>query len=346
MHDVGGAIGHEGHALHIGRQPRAAIDQGRGDAAIVAGGAVAPEHLTAIAAVEPERGVRRPDVGLFLINQIFIQAARAHQIGIAREIAGADIVHKQRIGVDVAIDAPGIILRHTPLPAPQARHGDKLALPRSGGLVRQVPLMLGHHEQIVHAPIEPVGAVFEHAQPGKTVRQLHLAVGDKIAIGVACLPQRGRLTDQRAAICQHLEGARQHQLVGKHGALVVNPVIVGVVQHDQAVDRLQAVFHGQIVRPARQFHHPQPAIAIMFDQDRILDQRFGGDQLDGIARRHGKAFQRVGGGQHRRLVRLGGLEIGPGPAHLAAQRHRKIGGGQQQRRRQRGNRSPCPCLAM
>ena len=284
--------------------------------------------------------MRRPDVGLFLIDQIFIEAARAHQIGVTGIIIRRHIIDKQGIGVDVAIDAPGIILGDAPLAAAQARHGDELA-----SLVRHVPLMLGNDQQIVHPPEQTVGTMFQHAKPSETVGDLFLGIGLQIAIGIAGLPQRWRFADQRAAASQDLEGARQHQFVGKHRAIVEHAVVIGIVQHHQAIHRLKAVFHRQIVRPARQFHHPQPAIAIEFHQDRILHQRFGGDQFHGIARRHRKAVQRVNRRAHRRLFGFFGGEERPWPVQLAARWHGQVGRCQQQRCRQCGDRSTHSCPA-
>ena len=215
MHDVGGTIGDEAHALYVGRQAGAAIDQGRRHAAIIAGSAIGAEHLAPITAVQAKRRVRRPDVGLFLIDQIFIEAARAHQIGVTGIIIRRHIIDKQGIGVDVAIDAPGIILGDAPLAAAQARHGDELA-----SLVRHVPLMLGNDQQIVHPPEQTVGTMFQHAKPGETVGDLFLGISLQIAIGIAGLPQRWRFADQRAAASQDLESARQHQLVSKHSASI------------------------------------------------------------------------------------------------------------------------------
>ena len=85
-----------------------------------------------------------------------------------------------------------------------------------------------------------------------------LGVGLEIAVGVLHQPQVRRLADEHALI-EHLERARQHQLVGEHRALVHHAVAVRVFEDGDVVDRLARIRAVRLRHEARHLEHPHAA---------------------------------------------------------------------------------------
>ena len=75
----------------------------------------------AVAAVDAAVVPHRIHRGVRLLDQQLVEAARPGGVGIAEEVARRRVVDEQRRVVHVAIDAPGIVLRHLPLAAAQRR---------------------------------------------------------------------------------------------------------------------------------------------------------------------------------------------------------------------------------
>ena len=113
-----------------------------------------------------------------------------------------------------------------------------------------------------------------------------LAVGVKIAVGVAGEPQVGRFGDEHAAI-EDLQRARQDQLVEEDGLLVHLAVAVAIFEHADAAERLVLGRCGDVLHIADHLDDPEPALRIPVDEDWLLDHRFAGHELDVIPRRHG-----------------------------------------------------------
>ena len=316
MHQVGGAVHHQHIAVQLLRQGLAAIDQRRGHTLIIIGRAVGARHFGAIAAIDAQGGAHRPYRRFFLVDDIFIQAAGAGNVGIAHEIFGRKIIDEQRIGVEVAENQSGVILGDAPLAAHQIGHDFELVIPFGQHIV----IVLRDIDGVVHAPVESVGGMFDIAHPAEAVLDHLFGIGHQIAIGVAGLDQIGRLADQGAAMVQNLERAGQDQSVLEHGALVIDAVAVGILQDRHIADRLFHVDHGLAHGIALHFDHPQPAVAVELGQNRVLHQRLGRHQLHLVARRHVKCFQflrRRQGGREFGLLSMHPLR--PGAVQLRCQ---------------------------
>jgi hypothetical protein len=127
-------------------------------------------------------------------------------------------------------------------------------------------------------------------------------VGLQIAVGVTRQPQVRRFGDEDATI-EHLERARQHQLVEKDGLLVHLPVAVGVLEHADAADWLQLGRRRHVLHVARHLDDPQASIRIPIDDDGLLDRRLARDELEAVARRQHDGLHRRFRRQDRGLRR-------------------------------------------
>ena len=97
----------------------------------------------------------------------------------------------------------------------------------------------------------------------RAIRAIYLLlhVGHAVALRVLHKPQRRWLRDEHAAI--HAEQpARQDEAVGEDGALVHLPIAVGVLQHDDATERLVLALAFHIVHVAAHFADEKSALLV------------------------------------------------------------------------------------
>ena len=255
-------------------------------------------------------------------GQPLVAPARAEQIRIAREVGRGHQIDVQRRIVRVPVNPARVVLRHAPLAAKQ-----RLVHLERAVLQAQVNLDLpGRIHPVVARPIEPVGVVLRvPIPPSELIGDQRLRIRAQIAVGVAHEPDVRRLADQHAMV-EHLERPRQDQPVGEHRPLVHPAVAVGILQHDDAADRVVLVAPGDVVHVAGHLDRPQASLRIPVDRDRLLNHRLARDELDVIPGRHVEALQRVGGRQRRRagrdLLNAGRPGISGGRPLVGSTRHR------------------------
>ena len=146
----------------------------------------------------------------------------------------------------------------------------------------------------------------------------HLAhVRLAIAVGVLGVKNVRRGGHDHALAPGHHAGG-EVQPVQEHGGLVVDAVVVGVLE--KADDAAWFAFAVHAQRIIAHLHHPQFSVRAPLEGDRVLDQRFAGDQLhfesgpdaDGLERifrrerRRLKAGEQALEGAALHLVRQGG----------------------------------------
>jgi len=164
---------------------------------------------------------------------------------------------------------------------------DRLWAPTS----RWMLLLLPSRERTTHEPTteaavpESVSALIELA--GDQLFRVHL----EIAVGVVHQPQVRWFRDEHAAI-EDLDRPRQDEAIGEHGSLVHPAVTVDILQHHDASDRFVFVGTGEIRHESGHLNHPQPALEVPVERDRLLDERLARDQLDAIPGRHVEALER------------------------------------------------------
>ncbi len=156
------------------------------------------------------------------------------------------------------------------------RPGDKrrlaLALVRLFGKRPFAPVdpTIGSAERAV----DVVGAAGERL----ALEPLFALVGHAVAVGVGEFPDAGGRADKERAIEPH-QALGQHQLVGVDGALVIDAVVVGIFQADDAVGLVDDLFGDRIIRAGR-LGHVQSAAVVEVGHDRPLDQRRPGGQFE------------------------------------------------------------------
>ena len=112
---------------------------------------------------------------------------------------------------------------------------------------------------------------------------LLLGVHPQIAVGVFHQPDIRRFVHEDAVI-ERLHGTRLHESIREDGALVHPAVVVGILEHGDPADRIQIRFRvREIAHVFRILDHPESAVRIPIDRNRILDERFGVTRLLGAA---------------------------------------------------------------
>ena len=115
----------------------------------------------------------------------------------------------------------------------------------------------------------------------------------------------------------------------------IDAVVVEVLEHDDAADRLARVLHPFAHREGRHLDHPQAAVGVEVHQDRILDERLLRDQLDVVAGRQDEGLQGLLGGERSRAC---------GVRHHGGRSGRFLSGGgdawAQEGEHERGRRHP------
>ena len=150
----------------------------------------------------------------------------------------------QRGFVGVAINPSGVVLRDAPLAALQC-------LLDLEDAVLQPELdvgLTGSVHPVVERPEEAVGVVLRiPLEPPVLLRDELLGIHAQVAVRIAHEPHVGRLGDEDTTV-EDLQRPREHEPVGKHGALVHPAVAVHVLEDHDAADRLVLVRTGD-VRP-------------------------------------------------------------------------------------------------
>ncbi len=290
-HEVGAGLRNEDVSVELRRQPVAAIDHRRADRCEAGERAVRAVDACLVGTVGAGIRAHGPH-GVQLVRigrQPLVAPARAQQVRVAREVRGGHEVDVQGGLVRVAIDAPAVVLRHTPLASLERLLHLELAVP-------EAQVDIGHARRVhrvVQRPVESVRVVlrvdFEDTVPvGDQLLRIH----PQITVGVVHQPGVRRLPDQHAAI-EDLDGPCQLQAIREHRALVHPSVAVQVLQDDDPPDRIVLIPTGDVGHVAGHLHRPQPALRIPVDRDRLLDHRLACHELEVIARRHEEGFQRV-----------------------------------------------------
>jgi hypothetical protein len=275
---VRGAVGDEHAAAQLRGQAVAAVDDGRGRALHDARGAVGPERLVAVAAIDAARRPHRPDLGIREGHQRLVEAARLHDVRVAHEVARGRVVHEEGRVVHVAPHAPAVVDGAAPLSAVEGRHHLEGA-----GLVPQVPVVLGRVDPVVEPPDEAVRVVLGvPLQAAVAVADQRLLVHTQVAVGVAHPPEVRRLAHEHA-VGHGLDCARQDELVREDRPAIHLPVVVEVLQDSHAADPLAGVLHARAHREGGHLDDPHASVGVEIDEDRVLDQRLFRHQLDPVA---------------------------------------------------------------
>jgi len=159
-------------------------------------------------------------------------------------------------------------------------------------------------DPVVDAPEKAVGVALDagFSAPVPRAHQF-LGIHLQVAIGVAHQPDVWRLQNEDAVV-EDLHGTRLHEAVGEDCPLVQLPVVVGVLEHDDAPDGIQIGLRRlKVADEFRIFDDPQPTIRIPIDGNRILNERLARHEFDVIARRHEERLQSIRRGKRRRFVR-------------------------------------------
>ena len=127
------------------------------------------------------------------------------------------------------------------------------------------------------------------------------AVGFQVAVAVLAEPQPGRFEHEHAAFHER-ERARHREPVEEHRAAVGAPVGVGVLEHDDAAHGVAFAAALDVAHVSLVLDHPEAAVGIEFEEDRVLHQRLGGEKLEAVAGCDAEGLQGVGGRQRRRRL--------------------------------------------
>ncbi len=126
-------------------------------------------------------------------------------------------------------------------------------------------------------------------------------VGVEVAVRVAHQPQVWRLADEHA-VFQHLDRPRENETVGEDGSLVHHAVMVRVFEHHDPANRIEVrLRRGQRLDESGHLDHPDAALRIPVDHDRVLDQGFTGDEFETVARRQRERLKCLSWREGRRL---------------------------------------------
>ncbi len=297
-HEVARRLGDEDVAVELGGQPVSPVDHWRADGRVGGERPVGAEDTALIAAVHAARRPHRPDrVDLPVVAlERLVAAARPKQTRIARVVGRRHEVHVQDRLVRVPIDPPRVVLRRPPLAARQRLlHVELVVSPA------QVDIHLRGVHPVVERPEQAVRVVLDgRLPPAVLIGDQILRIRLQIPVGVFHQPEIRRLADQHA-VGEHLERPRQDEPVGEHRAFVHLPVGVGVLEHDDPAGRLVLVRSLDVVHVAGHLDRPEAAIGVPVDEDRILNQRLAGHELDLVPVGHEEGLHFVGGRARRRV---------------------------------------------
>ena len=308
-HETPGDFTEEHVADILGRKLVAAIHAWRG---------VGREHLQRtifLAQLGPPVYARRRTLRPHRLvgRKALIHARCAFLVRIAREVTSRHEIGAQMVAIRRVVDPAVVVLRQAPLgPRVHVRLGGPLAVD-----LTQPTADLGGVDPVVHRPQQRALRGVRIRGNLESARNRLPFVRAAVAIAITGKHDVGQRHDQRA-IAGDLQPARPVDVVHEHGAPVHASVLVRVLEHHHATFRhrqlLKAGNHvaqGPIV--ARPLQGPEPAAFVELNRDRILDQRFGGDDLDLEFRRHLE--------QADRFLRRVPLAVGQDPV---PRRHRPI----------------------
>ena len=149
---------------------------------------------------------------------------------------------------------------------------------------------------VVETPTQRVRVSLDAAVAAPMVgADLLLRVHPQIAVGVFHQPEVWRFVDEDAVV-ERLHGTPLHEPIGKDSALVHLAVVIRVFQHADPAHRLQVRFRvGEIAHVFRILDHPEAAVRIPVDRNRILNEGFGGHELHPVAGRQVEMLDLVRG---------------------------------------------------
>ena len=113
----------------------------------------------------------------------------------------------------------------------------------------------------------------------------------EVAVCVAAKPEVGWLGHEHAAAHER-KGAWHNEAVEKHSAFIHAAVAIGILEHDHVARFLQLAPAVDVRHVAAHFEHPEPAVGIEGDLDRILHERIGRDAFDAKTGLQPEGFQR------------------------------------------------------
>ena len=223
-------------------------------------------------------------------------------------------------------------------------HEPPLAVVRSGRLPddpgRRPPeaeRVVGAVNPVVEPPHEPALLVLQvavAADPDAAVEHFAL-VRDAVAVGIGQLDHvvRRGFVGEDAVVVERQDRAREHQLVGEDGVLVVGAVAVGVFPPADAAFRLalaRALDVGHVGDELGDVHAP---VAVELDHRGCVDIGIGQHQLHAVARRQHERLRLFLGGLRgdRRLGRKVGAARRTRSRQARLPEHREARGGDQAR---------------
>ena len=160
-------------------------------------------------------------------------------------------------------------------------------------------------------PDEAALLVLDVQQPAHAGREELLLVGDAVVVRVGVLPDLVGvrfLREDRVGAERHHE-AREDQVVDEDVVRLVDAVVVLVLVHRDAADRVELAAAVGVLHVAAQLEHEHPAVAVEGDLRRLLDVGIGEHRLDLESGRQPELLLLLGRRQRndRRLLREVGL---------------------------------------
>ena len=307
-HDVARRLRAEIVAVKFGGEVVAAVDSRPARSIGIPHRAVRAQAVLLVAAVDAGGGADRPDrlVGVDLVVDAVGGAGGTKgqdQIRIPRGIVIRDEVGAEVVLVGIGVQPTVVVHALAPLAAHGDRRGDPLAV-----LQAEAASVGGAADPVVETPDQRVAALLGIALGGgKVGRDRGFLVGLAVAIRVAGEPKVGRVADEHAA-AQHFYGAHEAEAIHVNGALVHPAVLVGVLEHHDAVDALVFALAVDVGHVAAHLGDPEPAVGVKVEGDGFVDERFGGDDLDAETRRQPESLERFLG----RKPRSGEVPLGGG----------------------------------
>ena len=295
-HEIAGRLADEGVAAGVGGKGVAAVD-----ARTAGGGHRLQRPVGAELVVAVDAGIDAGRVDELRLVEGLVQRGPG-DVGARRP--ALDAVAADQAAVAVVVQMPHVILRDAPLAA-----ADRSLL---------LPALVGLAEPL--AEVRTVDPVVESAE--KTVRVVLgvplgiPVVGDErflLALEAPLLrpaePELAALADEDAAL-NKCEGPRQDQLVDEDGPLVHPAGACRVFEDGDGADRILLAGSVDGRHVARHLADPEPAVGVERHRDRVMHERFGGDEFDPVAGgelERGKRLLRLeerGGGDRELLEKL------------------------------------------